>query len=279
MATQTLTEASTSKTADANGFKLHYNEAGSGDPVIFVHGGGPGASGWSNFVRNIGPLSERYRVILVDMPGFNKSDPVVIGPDTDRLHVNGKIFVDFLDALNIEKATFVGNSMGGGSSAVVAIEHPERVDKLVLMGAAGGGKSMFSPMPPEGIKALQRVYQNPSKESFREMIELFVYDSSFVTDALLDERVEGLLSHPEHDEARTQSNPVLPDLSNDLTKIQAPTLVIWGRDDTFVPLDHALKFMWQIPNAQLHIFAKCGHWAQYEHADEFNRLLDGFLAH
>ena len=118
MATQTLTEASTSKTVDANGFKLHYNEAGSGDPVIFVHGGGPGASGWSNFVRNIGPLSENHRVILVDMPGFNKSDPVVIGSDTDRLHVNGKIFVDFLDALGIEKATVVGNTMGGGSSAV-----------------------------------------------------------------------------------------------------------------------------------------------------------------
>lgn len=279
MATQTLTEESTSKTVDANGFKIHYNEAGSGDPVIFVHGGGPGASGWSNFVRNIGPLSETHRVILIDMPGFNKSDPVVIGADTDRLHVNAKIYVDFLDALGIDKATFVGNSMGGGSSAVVAIENPERVDKLILMGAAGGGKSLFSPLPLEGIKALQHVYQEPTKESFREMIELFVYDSSFVTDALLEQRVEGLLSHPEHNEAREKSNPGLPDLSNDLPKITAPTLIIWGRDDMFVPLDHALKFLWQIPNARLHIFPKCGHWAQYEHADEFNRLLAEFLAH
>ncbi len=279
MATETLTEQSTSKTVDANGFKIHYNEAGSGDPVIFIHGGGPGASGWSNFVRNIGPLSRDYRVILVDMPGFGKSDPLVIGADTDRLHANAKIFVDFLDALGLEKAHFVGNSMGGGTSACVAIDHPERVDKLVLMGAAGAGKSLFSPLPLEGIKALQDVYVEPSKESFRRMIDLFVYDSSFVTEALLEERVAGLLSHPEHNEARKQSNPMLPDLTMELTKIKSKTLVIWGRDDLFVPLDQALKFMWQIPNARVHMFSKCGHWAQYEHASEFNRLLQDFLSH
>ena len=277
MATQTLTEASTSRYADANGFKIHYNEAGSGDAIVFVHGGGPGASGWSNFVRNIGPLSERYRVILVDMPGFGKSDPIVIGPENDRLHVNAKIFVDFLDALGIERAHFVGNSMGGGTSACVAIAYPERVDKLVLMGAAGGGKSLFSPLPMEGIKELYHVFQEPTVESFRKMIDLFVYDSSFVTDQLLEERVAGLLEHPEHLEGRRKSNPVLPDLTMELPKIQAKTLIVWGRDDLFVPLDHALKFMWQIPNARLHIFPRCGHWAQYEHAAGFNRLLAEFL--
>ena len=277
MATQTLTEASTSRYADANGFKIHYNEAGSGHPVIFIHGGGPGASGWSNFVRNIGPMSEHYRVLLVDMPGFGKSDPIVIGADTDRLRENARIFVDFLDALGIDKASFVGNSMGGGTSAVVAIQNPERVEKLVLMGAAGGGKSLFNPLPMEGIKALRDVYVKQTKESFREMIDLFVYDSSFVTEDLLEQRVAGLLEHPEHIDGQRRSNPVLPDLTMELGKIQAPSLVVWGRDDLFVPLDHALKFMWHIPNVRLHVFPRCGHWAQYEHADGFNRLLLEFL--
>ena len=279
MATQTLTEEATSKYAQAGDIRIHFNEAGTGDPVICIHGGGPGAAGWSNYVANVGPLSEHFPTILTDMPGYGKSDPVTL--TEGRLSYNAKALNHLLDSLGLEKASFIGNSMGGGTSAKFAIEYPEQVDKLILMGAAGGGTSLFSPMPVEGIRMLGTVRDNPTVETFREMIRLFVYDSSFVTDELLEQRVQGYLSHPEHIAAARNSTAagVGMDLTADLHKITAKTLVIWGRDDRFVPLDHALKFMWHIPNAQVHIFPECGHWAQYEHAEEFNRLVIDFLSH
>ena len=269
-----LSFEATSRTAKAGSLQLHFNEAGptDGETLVFLHGGGPGASSWSNFKQNLPSFADDYRCLLVDMPGFGKSDPVTL--KEPRIVFNSHVFKNFLDALGIDKAHFVGNSMGGGTSAKFAIDHPDRVDNLVLMGAAGAGTSIFSPMPMEGIKILQEVFRNPTKEGFRKMIEVFVYDSSFVTEELLEQRLNGTLSHPEHLEANRNSIQAQADLSPDMGKIQAKTLVIHGRDDRFVPLDHSLRYLWNIPNAQLHVFSQCGHWAQYEKSEEFNRLIE-----
>ena len=276
MATQTLTEETTSKYVQAGDIKLHYNEAGTGEPMIMIHGGGPGASGWSNYVKNIGPLSEQFRVMLVDMPGFNKSDPVTMKEPRNR--VNARALKDMLDSLGIDKVNLVGNSMGGATSLTFAIMFPERIDKLVLMGAAGGGMSITQPLPLEGIKLLNKVFDNPTAEGFKNMISVFIYDSSFMTDELVQQRLRATLDHPEHLEARRKSTGAgMEDLSQELHKVQAKTLIMWGRDDRFVPLDHSLKFLWGIPDARLHIFSKCGHWAQFEKADEFNTLVSSFL--
>lgn len=272
-----LTEESTSKYVQARDIRLHYNESGTGPAVLMLHGGGPGASGWSNYVKNIGPFSAGYRTMLVDLPGYGKSDPVVM--DEHRNRVNARALRDMLDALGIEKAHLVGNSMGGATAATFAIMFPERTDKLVLMGAAGGGVSVTTPLPAEGIKILNQVFDDPTLDNFRRLISVFIYDSANFSDQLLQQRLKATLDHPEHLDARKKSRGGLEDLTPELSKIKAQTLVIWGRDDRFVPLDHALKFLWTIPDAHLHVFSKCGHWAQYEKADEFNRLVLDFLAH
>lgn len=273
----TLTQESTSKYVQAGDVKLHYNEAGEGFPVVFVHGGGPGASGWSNWQTNIGPISKHYRVILVDMPGWGGSDSVVV--KEPRFQYNARVFRDMLDELGIEKAHFVGNSMGGGSTAKFCIDYPERVEKHVLMGSAGSGGSLFFAKPAEGIRYIFKVWNNPTMENFRELLQVFCYDSSFVTEELLQERVNSM--NPDHLEARknTEHRFLIPhDLSGELYKIKAKTLLIWGRDDRFEALDSALKFLWMIPDADLVVYSKCGHWAQYEQSEKFNRHLLDFLA-
>lgn len=278
MTTQNLTEASTSKYIQAGNIRLHYNEAGTGDAVIMLHGGGPGATGWSNFSRNIGPFSERYRTFLVDQPGFGKSDALVTTEARDLVHA--RAIKDMLDALGIEKAHMIGNSMGGASSARFAMEYPDRIGKLVLMGAAGGGVSYGQPLPQEGIKILFELYQHPSMELLKKMINVFVYDPSFMTEELIQQRYNAMMERPEHltNFVKSMAGPGgISDLSLRLGEVKASTLVVWGRDDRFVPLDHAMKFVWGIPEARLHIFSKCGHWCQYEHPDEFNRLVFDFL--
>jgi 2,6-dioxo-6-phenylhexa-3-enoate hydrolase len=269
--TAVLTEASTSKSVSVGNVRLHYNEAGKGPAVIMIHGGGPGASGWSNFNKNIGAFSGKFRTLLVDMPGFGKSDPVVV-PE-ERLNYQAKTVRGFMDALGIQRAHFVGNSMGGGTSCRFAMDYPDRIDKLVIMGPAGGGIGLFNPQPMEGIRLLMEVADNPTKEGMRRLIQLFVYDSSFLTDQLLEERLKAA-QNPAQIEARRKSLPGLADLSGELGKIKAPALLIWGQNDRFVPLEHAMVFL-----SRIHIFSKCGHWAQWEKADEFNRLVDDFLSH
>ena len=279
MATQTLTEESTSRYVQAGDFRIHYNEAGTGDAVLFIHGGGPGASGWSNFNANIGPVSEHFRAILVDMPGFNKSDPVQL--KEPRIKLNARVFRDMLDALDIDKAHFVGNSMGGATSVRFALDFPDRIGKLALMGAAGAGPSSFMPQPTEGISRLWEVYADPTPERFRRFVRAFVYDDSFMTDELIEQRIQGILANPEHLEnmrntPREFSSPGV--LTHELHNVEADTLIFWGRDERAEALDNGLRFLQLIPNADMVIFSRCGHWAQLEQAAKFNKLLIDFLS-
>jgi len=281
-----LTEAATSKYQQIKegslSIKVHYNEAGSGETVIMIHGGGPGAGGWSNYSRNIGPFVDAgYRVILIDCPGFNKTDPIVLSGHDDRVGVNAAAVKGLMDALNIKTAHLIGNSMGGGTALTFALEYPDRLGKLVLMGPGGVGLSNFVPLPPEGIKHLVNLFKNPSLEALKRMIEVFVYDPSKIPEELIKGRFENMMRNDgEHLKNWVKSfnaRPGFKDISPRFGEIKAKTLCTWGRDDRFVPLDHGFKVVWGIPDAQLHIFSKCGHWAQWEHADDFNRLVIGFL--
>ncbi len=283
----TLTEASTSKFAriKENGLdiQLHYNDAGQGETVIMLHGGGPGASGWSNFNRNIEAFVEKgYRVILLDCPGFNKSDSIMV--TEFRGLVNARAIKGLMDVLGIERVHLVGNSMGGFSSMSFALEYPGRMGKQILMGPGGLGASLFQAMPMEGIKLLIHLYRDPTLENLKRMTQVFVYEPKRITDELLNGRYENMMRNPAHLKNFIESfdrdpGTLLKDLSPRLGEIKAETLVIWGRDDRFVPLDHGIKLVWALPSAQLHVFGKCGHWVQWEHADGFNRLVLDFLAH
>jgi len=278
-----LTEENTSKTVHVRNLDMdiHYNEAGSGETVIMLHGGGPGAAGWSNFSRNIDTFAQHYRTILLDCPGFNKSDAMVM--DRPRDVVNADAVKGLMDELGIEKAHLIGNSMGGATSLSFALAYPDRLDKMVLMGAGGGGQSLFTPMPLEGIKLLVQLYQNPSLELLKKMIQVFVYDPSLMSDELIEGRYENMMRKREHLDNFMKSFALAPkivtDFSSRMAEVEAETLVIWGRDDRFVPLDHGLKFVWGLPKADLQVFSKCGHWAQWEHAEKFNRQTLAFLEH
>ncbi len=282
-----LTETGTSKFVTVREGKLdmqlHYNEAGAGPVVVMLHGGGPGASGWSNYSRNIGHFVDAgYRVILLDCPGFNKSDPIVTADP--RNLVNAWAIKGTLDALGIDKAHLVGNSMGGASALTFAMDYPTRLDRLVLMGAAGLGASLVMPAPSEGIKQMFGLYRRPSMEMLKQMLNVFVYDPSRLTEELIQQRWQSMMRndglHLKNLVEGLDKNPsFLVDLSPRLREVKAKTLGIWGRDDRFVPLDNGLKVLWNVPDARLHIFNQCGHWAQWEHAGDFNRLVVDFLQH
>jgi len=262
---------------------IHYNDCGAGsETVVMLHGSGPGASGWANFNRNIEPLvAAGYRVILMDCPGWSRSDSIVCSGS--RSDLNARVLEGLLDALDIDRAHLIGNSMGGHSAVAFALANPERVGKLVLMGGGTGGASPFTPMPTEGIKLLQGLYREPSIDNLKKMMAVFVYDSSELTEALFQARLDNMLSRRDHLENFVKSlaaNPrQFPDFSPRLGEISAQTLIVWGSNDRFVPMDTGLRLLAGLPNAELHVFNRCGHWAQWEHADKFNRLVRDFLGH
>ncbi|RKP49696.1 alpha/beta fold hydrolase [Pararobbsia silviterrae] len=262
--------------------RVHYNDVGDGDEtVVMLHGSGPGASGWANFNRNIDAFADAgYRVLLLDCLGWGKSDSIVC--TGSRSDLNARVLKGLLDTLGIERAHLLGNSMGGHSAVAFALANPARVGKLVLMGGGTGGPSQFVPMPTEGIKLLQALYREPTIENLKKMLNVFVYDPSTLTEELMQARLQNMLARRDHLDNFVKSsaaNPKqFPDYGHRLNEIKAPALVIWGRDDRFVPMDVGLRLVWGLPNADFHIFGRCGHWAQWEHAAAFNRMAVEFLA-
>jgi 2-hydroxy-6-oxonona-2,4-dienedioate hydrolase len=286
--TTPITEEATSRfiTITENGqpLKLHYNDAGQGEQtVVMLHGSGPGASGWANFYRNVEPLVQAgYRVILLDCPGWSKSDSIL--STGSRSDLNARCLKAVLDGLGITgRVHIIGNSMGAHSTVSFALSNPDRIGKLVLMGGGTGGPSQFVPMPTEGIKLIGALYRDPTVENLKRMMSVFVYDSSSLTEELYQQRLANILARRDHLENFVKSLQVFPkqftDYGHRLSEIQAKTLVIWGRDDRFVPLDVGLRVIWGMPNAEMHIFNQCGHWAQWEHADKFNRMVQDFFSH
>ncbi|WP_175653488.1 alpha/beta fold hydrolase [Pseudomonas sp. Marseille-P9899] len=283
----TATEASSSRLVRIQegdlDLQLHYNDVGQGDEtVVMLHGSGPGASGWANFNRNIEPLTAAgYRVILMDCPGWSKSDPIVCRGS--RSDLNARALKGLLDALDLDRVHILGNSMGGHSAVAFALANPPRVGKLVLMGGGTGGASPFVPMPTEGIKLLNGLYREPTIDNLKKMMNVFVFDASSLTEELFQTRLDNMLARRDHLEnfvASLAANPKqFPDFGPRLHEISAQTLVIWGREDRFVPMDAGLRLLAGLPNAQLHVFNRCGHWAQWEHADAFNRMVLDFLSH
>jgi 2-hydroxy-6-oxonona-2,4-dienedioate hydrolase len=276
----------TSRFVQTERWKLHYNEAGSGHPVIFLHGTGPGASGWSNFSQNLGPLSQRFRVILLDLPGWGRSDRNASLTEP-RNALNALAVRMLMDALGIETAAIVGNSMGGAATQHFAIEYPGRMSHYVTMGSGGGGPLLGVPTgrPPEGIRVIEDAYRDPTPENFQRLTEVMVFDKRYASKALSQSRSEAALARPEllQDwlavrDAYPAHTPagMLENLAR-LCSLKVPALLIHGRDDRAIPLEHSIRVSAAIPDARLLVFNKCGHWAQLERAAEFNAALEAFL--
>lgn len=274
----TLTAKQTSKFIQAGELRLHYHEAGAGSALLMIHGGGPGASGWSNYRRNIDALAQHYRVIIPDLPGFSQSDKPLITGSVYQYYADA--LWNLLAALGVETTHIVGNSLGGAAAIKMALTQPDRVARLVLMGA-GGGLPLFTPRPSEGQRHLFKYYEGegPTPEKLSAFLDCMVYDRTMITDELFKERLQASLLPGLKESWIFNPNrpPVLEPIWKYYDQIQQPTLLIWGRDDRTIPLDHAWMALNQIPDVRLHVFGKTGHWAQWERAEEFNRLILAFL--
>ena len=266
--------------------RLHYHEAGTehNETVLLVHGGGPGASAWSNFAANIPVFGKSFHTVAMDQPGFGYSDKPTEHPQY-FVH-SSRAVVALMDKLGIERAHLVGNSLGAGASVRLALDYPDRAGKLVLMGPGGLSMNVFSPDPTEGVKNLANFAAppGPSREKLETFLRGMVHDQSVITDELVDERYE-LAKTAESQAAMAAMGKSFMDpetaeqgmLWREAHRLRQPVLLTWGREDRVNPLDGALVPLKNIPRAQLHVFGRCGHWAQLEKFDEFNRLAIEFL--
>jgi 2-hydroxy-6-oxo-octa-2,4-dienoate hydrolase len=262
---------------EAFGLSTNYHRAGAGKTVILLHGSGPGVSAWTNWRRVIPALSDTFDVVAPDMAGFGYTERKNDLTYDIKLWV--KHLIGLMDALGIEKTSLVGNSFGGSLSLAAALRHPERFDKIVLMGTPCD-KFMMTP----GLRAGWDY--EPSLDNMRAVMSLFPADLAIITDELVRERYEAslipgaqeglrkLLAKPA-DEGETELSG-MPEKA--VAGVVQPTLILHGREDRVIPVEMGLKLGRAIPNAQFHMFGGCGHWVQAERFDDFVALARRHLA-
>ncbi len=279
MTTSSITE----RTVRVSGKDIFVAETGTGAPVVLLHGGGPGASGLSNYSRNVDALARRFRVIVPDLPGYGRSAKGVDRADPFGYladHIRG-----MLDELGIDRAHLVGNSYGGACALRLALDTPQRVDKLVLMGPGGVGTTRG--LPTAGLKSLLSYYggDGPSLQKLATFIRTYlVYDGEAVPDSLIESRYAASIDPEVVADPPLQRPAGLRalwrmDFTRDhrLTALMTPTLVIWGRDDKVNSPRGATMLGDRLPNADVLVTANTGHWVQWERADFFNTVTEAFL--
>jgi pimeloyl-ACP methyl ester carboxylesterase len=265
-------------TVVANGIKTNYLEDGKGTPVVFVHGSGPGVTAYANWRLVMPGLAPHYRTLAPDMVGFGYTDrPAGV---TYNVQTWADQTIGFMDALDIQTASVVGNSFGGGIALRMATQHPERIDKLVLMGSMGVSFPITD--------GLDRVWgYQPSVENMKAMLGIFAYSPELRDDdELARVRYEASIQ-PGFQEAfssmfpapRQRSVEAMTTPDEELRKIDKETLIVHGRDDKVIPLENSYRLLQLIDRSQLHVFGHCGHWVQIEQADPFVRLVDDFISH
>lgn len=266
-----------------DGHELSYHEAGGGTPLLMLHGSGPGVSAWSNFQHNLPVLAEHFRVIMPDLPGFGRSDL----PTIDAVYpvFAARWILRFMDAIGLESAHIVGNSMGGSVAGELAALAPERARRLALMGPGGLAVSVFHSDPSEGAKRLFEFLDDPTRERMVSWVECMVADPARITEELIDERMANATAPGAVDRAKeifaSVFDPAFTAAHTPLwsraARIATPTLIIWGREDRMLPYDQAHFAVRQMPDVELHTFARCGHWAQIERKTDFERLVIEFF--
>ena len=264
------------RTIDARGIETSYLEAGSGDPVIMLHGSGPGVSALANWRHNITTLARRFHVLAPDIVGFGATErphDVIYSLRTWTDHIWA-----FLDAHGIEKTAIVGNSLGGRIALQMATDRPDRITKMVLMGAPGVGMT-----PTEGLAAL-RAYQ-PSHNAMRDLLRnYFAVDPAMITDDLVTIRYEASIADGAYEAYRAMffdprhAGSELGISAEEVRAIATPALLVHGREDKVVHMQVSVTMLGLLPHADLHVFSACGHWTQIERADEFSALVAEYLA-
>lgn len=273
-----------SQTVKVGKREIFVTEQGDGPALVMLHGGGPGASGLSNFSRNVDSLAQRFRVIVPDMPGYGRSTVDIDKSDTFG-DLAGAVRA-VMDHMGVAKASFAGNSLGGAAALRLAMDTPERVDRLVLMGPGGIGTTRS--FPTKGLNALLDYYKGdgPSREKIERFIRTYlVADGATVDDALIDARYRDSI-RPE-----AIANPPLTrpgglralwkmDLTRDprLKQLPHPVLALWGANDKVNRPSGARWLQENLRDCSAFMFARTGHWVQWERADVFNAVTAAFLA-
>ncbi|MDO8650926.1 MAG: alpha/beta fold hydrolase [Undibacterium sp.] len=274
----------TTRTIRVGQREIHLAEIGQGPAVLMLHGGGPGASGISNYARNIEALASGYRVLVPDMPGYGKSTKGL-----DRADPFGDLATamhGMLDALSISRVHAIGNSLGGACALRMALDRPARMGRLVLMGP--GGVDTTRGLPTAGLKRLLDYYSGdgPTLEKLSTFIKGdLVYDGSLIPDDLIRERFQASID-PEVVAKPPLVRPKgLPKFSKiDFTRdarlqsLQNPTLVLWGTEDRVNRPSGGRSLQKRMPCCDLYLFSRTGHWVQWERASEFNSAVLEFLA-
>jgi pimeloyl-ACP methyl ester carboxylesterase len=263
-------------TADANGIKTNYLEAGQGDPVVLIHGSGPGVTSYANWRLVLPALAENFRVLAPDMVGFGFSERpanIEYGVQTWADQVVG-----LMDTLELPTAHLVGNSFGGAIALRIATQHPDRVGKLVLMGSMG--------VPFPITEGLERVWgYEPSFENMRKVLDVFAYSRDLVNDELAEVRYRGSIQ-PGFQESFAAMFPAprqrwveaMCTPEDDIRRLPHRTLIVHGREDQVIPVQTSLRLMELIDNADLSVFSHCGHWSMIERTEDFNRNVSEFFS-
>ncbi|MFV0393730.1 MAG: alpha/beta fold hydrolase [Coprobacillaceae bacterium] len=271
-----MSRAEIAKNIKTGTFNTNYHDEGTGFPLLLVHGSGPGVSAWANWRLVIPELSKQCRVLAPDMVGFGYTDR------PEGIALNMKIWVqqavDFLDALGIEQTDIVGNSFGGALAIAMAIEHPKRIRKVVLMGAMGIN---FTITP--GLDAVWGY--KPSVENMKNMLHLFVDNKAIATDDLAKMRYEASIEPGFQEsfsamfpEPRQQWVDFMAYSDEEVSKIPHDVLIVHGREEQVIPVSNSYKLINLLDRAQLHIFGHCGHWTQIEQSKRFNTLVASFIS-
>ena len=261
------------------GARVNYVEMGEGSPLVFIHG----LSGcWQNWLENIPFFARSHRLIAMDLPGFGSSD---LPNEEISIPGYGRFVDSFLEDIGVDRAALVGNSMGGFIAAETAIEVPHRVERLVLVSAAGGlpirtreklGLGAFrasAPFTSAFMARREAVMRRPRLRA--AMLLTVVRYPSRISPELVWEVTSGA-GKPGFVSALGALASY--DFRDRLPSIEDPTLIVWGRNDQIVPVQGAVVFERLIPGAQKVIFEKTGHVPMLERPSRFNKLVEEFLA-
>ncbi len=253
--------------------RIHYHEQGEGEAVIFLHGAGGGASGYSNFKGNYPEFAEAgFRSIVPDLIGYGlSSKPDLPQYDLDLFIAGIKGLVD---GLGLEKITLLGNSLGGAVALGYALAHPDDVARLILM-APGGVEDLDTYLAMPGIANMFAIYASgkTGADAMRAVMTMQLFDPSLLTDEILNERAPI---------AATQTNAArsvlkVPNMTDQLHQLRCPVFGFWGVNDQFNPVSGTMKLMDNCPQARMVLVNRCGHWVQVEHREMFNRSCIDFL--
>ncbi|AYC34020.1 alpha/beta fold hydrolase [Pseudomonas cavernae] len=256
-----------------DGLRLHYLDEGNGPVVLWLHGSGPGASGFSNFKGNYPEfVAAGYRNLILDLPGFGRSDK------PEDAQYNLEFFVKavsaFLKAIDVQRCTLLGNSLGGAIALGLALAEPKTVETLILM-APGGVEERETYFQMPGIQRMVGLYnQGPLDiEQMRQIMSLQLFDASQLPDSLLAERVAVAVHQPRN----LFTTMLVPNMTERLGELRMPILGFWGTNDNFNPVSGTMKVLDNAPHARFILLNRCGHWVQVEHRELFNRSCIDFL--